>query len=60
MSTGKYRIKKGSKLLSSEWMPTGPADPSELTENIKAFCRGLTVHKIGMVEQDSVTVIKGN
>ena len=60
VSTGKQRIRKGSRLFSSTWTPTGLADPAELTQNIIEFCQGFSVHKIGMMEQDGITVGKGS
>ena len=60
VSTGKHTIRKGSTLFSSEWVPTEQADASKFNKNIIEFCLGLSIRKIERVDQDNVTISKGN
>ena len=60
VSRRKLNMKNGSRLMSSEWMLTGPVDLSKLSGNVIEFCRGLPVHGLKKVEQDKYTVTKGN
>ena len=59
MASGKYKVRPGSHLNAGEWVPTGLANVSKLTENILEFCQGLTIYNIEKVEQDGLTVSKG-
>ena len=59
MASGKYKVRPGFRLNSRQWVPTGLANVSKLTENILEFCQGLHIYNIEKVEQDGLTVSKG-
>ena len=59
MSSGKYKIKPGFRVITTQWRLKGLADLSKLSNEVIDFCRGMHIYEVEEYAKDGAKVIKG-